>query len=78
MEVLYIGWKSYGIFWQVVPLGSKLHLPKVLAALAVMNPCWRSRAFNNVNAQAMGGIRHDKLPGGSPEFLKRSCCGFGV
>ena len=37
-EVLYIGWKSYGIAWQLVPVGSYLIWAKPLAALAVIEP----------------------------------------
>ena len=37
-DVLYIGWKLYGIALQDVPVGSNLTCAKPLALLAVMDP----------------------------------------
>ena len=37
-EVEYIGWKSYGMLVQLVPVGANLTWPKPLAALAVIEP----------------------------------------
>src|SRR5215475_6411703 len=37
-EVEYIGWKSYGMLTQLVPVGSYLTWPNPLAVLAVMDP----------------------------------------
>src|SRR5260370_4292353 len=37
-EVEYIGWKSYGMLLQLVPVGSNWTWPNPLAALAVMDP----------------------------------------
>src|SRR5215471_19611652 len=39
-EVEYIGWKSYGISLQLVPVGANWTWPNPLAALAVMDPVW--------------------------------------
>src|SRR5437879_12577657 len=37
-DVLYMGWKSYGMLVQAVPVGANWTMPKLLAALATMNP----------------------------------------
>src|SRR2546428_7864602 len=37
-DVLYIGWKSYGMLLQLVPVGSYWTWPNPLAALAVIEP----------------------------------------
>src|SRR5215467_12019635 len=37
-EVEYIGWKSYGMLLQLVPVGSNSTWPNPLAALAVIDP----------------------------------------
>src|SRR6516162_6291226 len=37
-DVEYIGWKSYGVLTQLVPVGSYCTWPNPLAALAVIDP----------------------------------------
>src|SRR5215831_12497480 len=39
-DVLYIGWKLYGIGWHVVPLGSHFTMANPLDLLAVIDPLW--------------------------------------
>src|SRR6266581_4890384 len=76
-EVLYIGWKSYGIFWHVVPVGAKSTWPKPLAALDVIEPLWPVvwSLMTICRPCAVSCMVSASL---SPEFMNRSALGLGV
>src|SRR5581483_11817223 len=76
-DVEYIGWKSYGMFTQLVPVGSYRTWPKPLAALAVMDPRWRVVLSLMTACNPFGVSRRDTFRL-SPEFMNRSFFGSGV
>ena len=75
--MLYIGWKAYGIALQLLPVGSYWIWTNPLDGLAVIEPDWwvdRS-LISACKPFAVSCMATCRL---SPEFMKRSCCGFGV
>src|SRR6266566_2910353 len=76
-EVEYIGWKSYGILTQLVPVGSYLTWPNPFAALAVMDPaCPLVRSLTT--ACNPFGVSWRDTRRLSPELMNRSFFGCGV
>src|SRR5947209_6634430 len=76
-EVLYIGWKSYGMFWQVVPLGANFTWPKPLAALVVIEPLWPVVVSSSTICRPCAVSCMVTLIA-SPELMNRSAAGLGV
>src|SRR6516164_3823631 len=76
-EVEYIGWKSYGMLTQLVPVGSYCTWPKPLAALAVMDPDWPVVRSLMV-ARSPFGVSPMVTVRLSPEFISRSRLRSGV
>src|SRR5215472_2748385 len=76
-EVEYIGWKSYGMLTQLVPVGANCTWPNPLAALAVIDPvCPLVRSLMTA-CKPCGVSRRDTFRL-SPEFMNRSFFGSGV
>src|SRR5579859_4770474 len=76
-EVEYIGWKSYGMLTQLVPVGSYCTWPNPLAALAVMDPVWPFVPSWMTARNPFGVSPMDTLML-SPEFISRSRLRSGV
>src|SRR6516165_3178112 len=76
-EVEYIGWKSYGMLTQLVPVGSNWTWPKPLAALAVMDPV-APVVQSLMVARSPCGVSPREMLRLSPEFISRSRAGSGV
>src|SRR5215471_17047575 len=76
-EVLYIGWKSYGITVQEVPVGANLICPKLFAALATMKPLWPVvRSLMSVRSPCAVSDMVTWIR--SPDPMKRSRAGSGA
>src|SRR6266566_5696966 len=76
-EVLYIGWKSYGMLLQPVPVGAYCTWPNELAALAVMEPLWWVVRSLTV-ATRPWRLSWRLTMSLSPEFMNRALVGSGV
>src|SRR6266516_6838982 len=88
-EVEYIGWKSYGVMVQLVPVGAALICPKPLAADAVMDPdCPVLRSLSTVVSPCAVSCKVTLMlspacmnstsgPVGLPEVAGLNCSGFG-
>src|SRR5215469_5596468 len=76
-EVEYIGWKSYGMLLQLVPVGANWTWPNPLAALAVIDPVWPlvSSLMTAWSPFAVSCRCTCRL---SPEFISRSLLRSGV
>src|SRR5438552_2187155 len=70
-DVLYMGWKLYGMFLQDVPLGSNLTCPNPFALLAVMDPVPPVVRSCRVTFRPFGVSVND-VRTRSPEFMNRS------
>ena len=70
-EVEYIGWKSYGMLTQLVPVGSYCTWPNPLAALAVMDPVAPVVRSLMMARSPFGRVPRETLRL-SPEFISRS------
>src|ERR1700716_2540549 len=76
-DVLYIGWKLYGIASQLVPVGSYLTCANPFAALAVIDPLWPAvRSLMTTRTPWLVSAKETFRR--SPEFMKRSLWGSGV
>src|SRR5580692_5884003 len=76
-EVEYIGWKSYGIFTQLVPVGSYWTWPNPLAAHAVMDPD-SPLVWSRMTACSPLDVSWSETLRLSPDFMSRSFFGSGV
>src|SRR5262245_64354436 len=77
LDVLYIGWKSYGMLVHDLPVGANATSPKPLAALAVIepdSPVVRSRTPVNRPCAVSWML----TASWSPPFMKRSRPASGV
>ena len=75
VDVLYIGWKLYGMAVQDVPLGSYFTCANPLALLAVMNPVWPVVRSLIVTFRPFGVSVNDVFRW-SPGFMNRSWWGW--
>src|SRR5579859_1511704 len=76
-DVLYIGWKLYGMAWQDVPLGSNFTCANPLALLAVIDPLWPV-VRSLMTTRRPFGVSPKETFRWSPGFMNRSLVGLGV
>src|SRR6516162_7518293 len=76
-EVEYIGWKSYGMFMQLLPVGANRTWPNPLAALAVIDPVC-PLVWSLMTACTPFEVSWRDTARWSPELMNRSLLGSGV
>src|SRR5215469_12161616 len=88
-EVLYIGWKSYGVTVQDVPVGANWIWPKLFAAEAVMKPLWPVvRSLRSVRSpcavsdiviwtRSPGPMNRSRAGSGAPDVFGSKSRGLG-